>query len=141
MATWQFTLAVIPRGFRGNIDQPWQEVNIDEKDINHLTRLFPPSKSWSSNLKIFGIEDGTCISVWSENGKPMSIIVRLDMRTVQPEDIDNILKFVNSIKGVFQDEDGHQIEPEQQTLLVAMKTSRAQLFVKNPSEFFSSLQQ
>lgn len=139
MATWQFSLTVIPRDFLGNIDTPWEKVNVDEKAINQLARIFPPSESWSPNSRIFGIKDGTCISVWSENGKPLDIIVRLDMRSVQLSDIHAILEFVNLIDGQFQDEGGHQIKPVLQALLTAMEASPAHQFVKDPAEFFSSI--
>lgn len=139
MATWQFSLTVIPRGFRGNIDKPWEDVDIDEQAIKRLTRIFPLSESWSPNSRVFGIEDGTCISIWSENGKPLDIIVRLDMRSVQLSDIHAILEFVNSVDGLFQDEGGHEIKPVMQTLLTAMEASPAHQFVKDPAEFFSTI--
>lgn len=45
-----------------------------------LAGILPPRKSWSSDLEIWGATDSDDVQIWREDGRVLSIEVRIDVR-------------------------------------------------------------
>lgn len=148
MATWQFTVCLIPKYWfdihakeitkfydeEGNYDVSFTWKDIKTNDAKHeIIKYYPLSKSWHENLISFGYEQKTDAQVWYEKGQLEDIQFRIDMRGHFVLDIEKIVAIAQKLSCVF-------FLPEQKCIAEAnvfeiisyAKTSNAYLFAKDP---------
>ncbi|ENV62768.1 hypothetical protein F949_02423 [Acinetobacter junii NIPH 182] len=116
MATWQFTVCLIPKSvFDTNekevfpfydedenydVSFTWKNININVvKD--EIQKYYPISKSWHKDLISFGYEKSTDVQMWYTKGKLENIQFRIDMRGNFIVDIEHIVNIAQTIYCVF----------------------------------------
>lgn len=95
MALWQYMFHVIPKeslNMLPNILDDRDEYGVDDsilwkpllinKDyFNEISRFLPISKSWSSEIILFGDQESNCFEVSFEDEYIVSVDYRIDFRT------------------------------------------------------------
>jgi hypothetical protein len=80
MATWQFDLHLVPRQRPPALDEAWKTVQPTVGWAETLADRLPPTASWSTDLRVYGSEDGHRVDIWMEGPRIASIFVRIDAR-------------------------------------------------------------
>ena len=138
MATWQYTLKIIPEDFRGDTELAWEGREVFEDAIKELAKVFPMADSWDEHLEIYGDLQSTCVEVWREDGRVTQISTRLDLRNISEETAGDIVRFAQSINGVFEEVDGKIVKPEMKDMNKGILASDAYQFVQNSNKFLDS---
>jgi len=155
MATWQFTISLIPKpwaienqfnssslyddeGYDTEI--AWETNQPNPEFINLLSELLPPSKSWSNDLLFWGNEKEHDIKVGIENKLIEGIHIRLDLNKKLNTLIEKLIQIAKELDCVlFFPELEIVTEANKFELKKALQNSRAASFVKDPSRFLSEL--
>jgi len=136
MAIWQYHINVVPEEeiksyfksqdfIRGedieNIDW-WKYRDLEIKQFIDLEKLFPPQKSWSDEIIIYGKEDSNCIELLlSKNKKIEEISIRIDLREENQNIIELICNFFEKHHCLFLGFKGKIINPNIDQLISEIK--------------------
>ena len=120
MATWQADFALepdlraLPPDFRERLDQ-----------------LLPRGQPWSEAQETWGQEDGTRIDVWHDPRGATEVVLRVDLRNLDPEWLERVLAFTRAIGRRVQTLDGRVVGDLGEFTLV-LRGSPAWRFVQDP---------
>ena len=140
MAIWQFDFYIIPienQTIEKDMEKiiSWESVDVPDCQIDFLENR----KSWSDSIMQYGAEDETCIKLFSDNGKIVNILCRLDLRALTKNLLDKILLYIQSIQGlIFYKES--VFSPKFKVICSLLQESDAYRFCKNPVLFFEQQQ-
>lgn len=139
MAIWQVCFFIIPREntkYNLELDEliSWKSVSFFEPYVDFLEK----SESWSKNIFQYGQIDSTCIMYIMESGYIEEINCRLDIRSLTPILLKNILDFISKINGVIYYR-GKVYDPNMEDVIGLIIDSDANKFCKNPRKFFDDL--
>ena len=123
MAAWQadFTLdpdmRALPAGFR-----------------EHLDRLLPRGRPWSERQEAWGEEDGTRIDVWHDPRGATEVVLRIDLRRLDPAWLEGVLGFARYAGRRVQTGEGRVVSDLGEFTLV-LRGSPAWRFVQDPQAY------
>jgi|SRR5689334_1869968 len=154
MASWQFDLYLIPKerlvALVGTYpiaisrelfeNTAWWEggaaPNVLEAD---LASFLPGTKSWSSDIAVWGEENGNRIDVLYEGDEIIEIFVRIDLRQRDRRFVVDLIRFAKNHETVLLTTNMRVLEPTLNNLIKAMEESDAHLFVNDLKGFWESL--
>ena len=155
MATWQFSIVLIPASWAEensysscalydeegyDAESPWKNRQPDAGFKDVLGKVFPPSKSWHDELLTWGNEKEHDIQVWFENETIDGIHIRLDLNQELNEIIIKVVEAAKALDcALFFPEFELVAEANEFELRNAIKESNAAKFARNPTEFISEL--
>jgi len=147
MAIWQYAFNIIPRdtAIMGNAKTEredvifWNGYSVSEDSILKISKSLKPEKSWSDHIKQYGVLDKTCIEFSFEDGVLEEVSVRIDLRNITSELVNEIIDFIRSNDAIILSNEGALFEPSKKEIITMIKSSEACKFVVNPREFLSNL--
>jgi hypothetical protein len=94
--------------------------------------VLPPGKSWTSEIEMWGAEDGDRIEVVVDPGSPPVLLARFDLRQWKPALYDAFLSLVEHLGGRLERaEEGTEVQLSTDAFLQALRDSRAARFVND----------
>lgn len=141
MALWQFDFYIVSRekcviglDLSNEDILSWKEEDISSIRIDFLEK----EASWAKNIVQYGKEDETCIQFLYENETLEEISCRFDLRSLSKKMLEEILDYVQKIKGMIFYE-GKIYSPSLGEIVELMKNSKANKFCQNPINYFEEL--
>ena len=137
MAIWQLSFDVVDKNKDSNDEniRSWDTEPGNVYDITFLDK----TKSWGKECELYGNPEKTCIKLTKENDRVVGIGVKLDIRELSEELIENVIKYIAGIDGkIFYKNE--ILSPSISELKAKIVKSDAFRFCVNPREFFESLQ-
>jgi hypothetical protein len=156
MATWQFTLFLVPAAELGTPGETlparisverlraedwWRSATPPEDLAVRLDAFLPRRGTWTSDMLGWGTDDGNRVDVLSHNGRLEEIQVRLDARDVDVGLIERLAELARYSQGVFITEEGEITTPTVAQLIRELESSTAHRFAVDPHVFLESLDQ
>lgn len=156
MAAWQFIIILVPRdwaveadfdpsslydsdGYETEITWKNRQPTTNFKDL--LSRILPPSESWSDTLLCWGNEKENDIQVSHENSTVKDIQIRLALHTQFMPLIGKLIEVVNELNCVlFFPELRLMSNATEMKLMESIQMSRAARFVTDPRKYLEDLQ-
>ena len=154
MAAWQFQIRLLPQAVAateglfpgGELAEAqresiawWDKSILGSDALKRLREVLPPGKTWSKELEVFGDLETTCVTILREEGRPIEVSARLDLRSLSQETMDAVLDFAQRLN-CFLVTDGNTIlKPAAAGLAIEIEMSPAYRFVKDPRGFLSDL--
>jgi len=146
MATWQFDLYLMARGYtmpaasHHGLDIP----GVPAKSALHVQEIVKDSlgKPWlmMENWIVFGIETGTRVDLLFDDTDFVEVLVRLDASVNNDAFLDAICALAVDLDCRYFDAQGGQfIEPQRELLSRAMASSGAAKYVRNPRDFMARI--
>ena len=127
MAAWQATFEFVPtRGFPADYR-------------TQLARLAPHTASWSADLEWWGTEDGNRVDVWSEGGRPVEGLVRIDLRAPDAAFVAGVVAFAAGAGFRLRTAGGAEFEASPGEVALALRGSQAFRFVEDPERYLNRL--
>lgn len=152
MATWQYDLFIIPRkkieqlGCSGSISEElydqtqwWKDSATPQDVASRIDEVLDKGSSWSNSLLTWGVEDGNRIDLLLEENLVSELQVRLDLRNLSEDFLQQVVDLADSLGGVFCSDDWTLLQPDIQSLARAMVDSNAARFVADPLGFLENL--
>jgi hypothetical protein len=158
MATWQFTIALVPRSWA--VASDYNPENLQNEDgydtsiawannaiplnvfIQAFDEVLPRGKSWHKDLIAWGNENKTDIQLWQSSGVFDSAQIRLDLRDDPEVLLPRICEKLSELDcSCFIPEMALIVDPFPISLLEFTHRSRAATFPNDPDKFFKSLNQ
>jgi hypothetical protein len=148
MAVWQFDLHLVPRAVAAsNPGSPaselkntaWAQATLPTDYQVQLDAIAPRTKSWSPKVEMWGVEDGSRITVWWIDGRVSSVWVRLDARDPSPAFAEAVLDLARRWDCVLLARGGELMDPEMEKLGPALALSSAAQFVLDPRGYLAKL--
>lgn len=149
MAVWQFDFYIVDysnsllyddnKSFDDNEDLlNWESEQTNKESIITLAKILPLEISWSKNTMQYGKIDGTCVEISSFDNAIFDIRIRLDIRSLSRELLNEIVSFIQSNRGsiVYNNK---CYPAEEKILLDLIKESNAYKFSRNPERFLTNL--
>jgi len=126
MATWQadFVVLVGPPGLPAN----YREL---------VGGFLPPARSWSTDLEVWGIDDGDRIDIPTDGSS--ELFARFDLREWRPVLYDQFLAFICAVGGRLQAESGVEIPLTAEAFRRSLSESDAARFVTGPRGYLDGL--
>ena len=103
-----------------------------------LAAIASPGSSSTAELQTWGAEDGNRVEVWSENGKPVRMCARVDVRRLDTRFSAMLLQFVRGAGAVLVRRDGRVVEPLVGAFGAALRSSEAWRYASDPAAYFAS---
>jgi hypothetical protein len=147
VAAWQCDFVLVPVTAlpRRSADVMVGEVTVADWDIDWwaasqppadfetlIARLLRDEPSWSSDLRTWGTRDGTRVDVWREGGRVECILVRVDVRELEPDALRHLVALAVHCHAAFLRYDGVLVAADETALASAIATSAAARFVADP---------
>jgi len=106
-----------------------------------LEALLPrATKTWTSEVEMWGVEDGDRIDVFTEPGSKPEVLVRFDMRRWNPGLYEGFLALLSRLDARLERaEDGEDVQLSLAPFMTALRESRAASFVRDPEAYFEEL--
>jgi hypothetical protein len=148
MAIWQFDLHLVPRAdaARNPVlpgselkNEAWADATLPMNYQAQLDAIAPRTKSWSPKVEMWGVEDGSRITVWWIDGRISSVWVRLDARDPSPAFAEAVLDLARRWDCVLLAKGGELVEPEMEKLGPVLARSGAAQFVLDPRGYLAKL--
>lgn len=120
----------------------WDNEKLDYKKIESILNGQLPRIEWSSkfdDLKEFGNSETNDISISLDSNKITSVHVRIDLRNLDLNFVNLVLKIATELQCMLFDTDGQIYSPNKELLFEKLRKSRAFKFVDNPEKFLSDL--
>jgi hypothetical protein len=148
MAVWQVDFAIVPR--RALATKPgvpiselmdvdwWSADRLPSGYVQQLGTIAAIGSSWTAELQTWGQEDGNRIDVWSENGKPVRMIARVDVRRLDAKFGALLLQFARTANAVLVRKDGLVVEPMVGAFGAALRNSTAWQYATDPAAYLAS---
>ena len=148
MAVWQVDFAIVPRHALATkpripisdlLDADWwSSEHLPPGFARQLGAIAPVGSSSNAELQTWGPEDGNRVDVWSENGKPVRMIARVDVRRLDAKFGAMLLQFARTADAVLVRRDGLVVEPLIGAFGTALRTSAAWQYAADPAAYFGS---
>lgn len=135
MAIWQISFNIVENKTYNSKDIVyWIKEPENADNITFLEK----HDSWSSDIIQYGDLQSTCIEISKENGRIVELCVRLDLRTLSKDILNNVVEYIKGLDGYiyYQNE---IIEPTFKNVVFMIKESTAYKFCKNPMSFIDEL--
>lgn len=153
MAIWQYVTKFVPRTkfvekfgiefdkvdfeqFEDAIRWEFDSVSFHELSKNSILNH---SKGWHENLDFFGEVDKTCISISRENNLIYDATLKIDLRDIKGELLEDIINFLKNNDYLLISCSGNVYEPTMKNIIGELKISKAFEFTKNPENFLEKL--
>ena len=139
MAIWQVEFYVVSENKSENDSDItlWHEdITSKATDVCFLSR----KKGWCNTIIQYGESDKNCIElIINDNYKVEEIGIRLDIRDLNTDMINDIIKYVKELSGkIFYQDKLYTLDKS--TLLSIISKSQAFEFCRNPTEFIRKLE-
>lgn len=156
MAAWQFIIVLVPRdwaveadfdssclyesdGYETEITWKNRQPTTNFKDL--LSKILPPSESWSDTLLCWGNEKENDIQVGYENSSVKDIQIRLALHTQFRPLIGKLIEVVNELNCVLFFPELRLISnATEMKLMESIQMSHAARFVTDPRKYLDDLQ-
>jgi hypothetical protein len=148
MAVWQVEFAIVPRralGAKLQVPIPqiidtdwWRAEHLPVGYAQQLAAVAAPASSGAVELQTWGTEDGNRIDVWSENGEPIRMSARVDVRRLDARFGAMLLQFARVANAVLVRRDGLVVEPLVGAFGAALRTSEAWRYASDPAAHIAS---
>lgn len=134
MAIWQIEIMLIPKNESG-----FENFDLNESSMNRLKLIFPPKKSWSDKLKVYGeYDEGTYVAIYCNDEKIEEIFSRISLLDLTKDKICAIVDFAKENQLMLLVDDD-KIELTIEKIKDIIMKSDAIRFVTNPRGFFENL--
>lgn len=145
MALWQYTILVVPQGFRNlqvgdtidELEEPlfWEYHQAKIEVLQELYLYMKEAKSWSSNLRIWGDEDGNCFKIFLEKNMNVisSVYVRIDYTSEYKVFLAFVVEFCIHHGFVLLDEDWKVLPLNTTSIIAVIETCTAKVLYKKLS--------
>lgn len=154
MATWQYSIHLVSREEllqdRSKLPKSitedererligWQaSTNLKVVD-EIISKYLEKKKSWSEAIEQWGEEESHCIQIYHEDGAFPEISIRLDLRSLNRDFLNSVIKLAEVLKASLLDDEGNVFEPNISNLKSKICSSDAFKFVKDPKAFLVEL--
>lgn len=153
MALWQTDLLLVPRKTLSATDRTvpdrippdvldradfWNGFVLTEEIERTISSFCPPRRSWSSNLKTWGDEDGNRIDILHSGASVAEVSIRIDVRHMDDNFIEGVIALATYWDCVFVTEALRVLPPVPAELRSAVQESEAHRFVSDPHGFLDS---
>ncbi|MFL5612948.1 MAG: hypothetical protein ACJ796_04730 [Gemmatimonadaceae bacterium] len=148
MAVWQVEFAIVPRhvvASKTRVALPqlldtdwWSSERLPAGYTQKLAAIAPLGSSSAAELQTWGDEDGNRVDIWSENGKPVRMTARVDVRRLDARFGAMLLQFARVADAVLVRRDGLVVEPLVGAFGAALRTSDAWKYANDPAAHFAS---
>jgi hypothetical protein len=152
MAIWQWDVWIVPRDeveklipvIPRHINLDWFESinwwkSVSEKEmVSFFDNILPVwDTPWAEFSQSWGSDNGDRITLAVEDGVVADIVIRLDLRNLNMNLINSLIKFCEKNKFMFFPlESKRFIEPNMQDLLNEIRNSKKMVFIEKPEKFF-----
>ena len=149
MAGWQVDFAIVPK--RALATKPpvpipslidadwWASERLPAGYAQQLGAIAPAApSSGAAERQGWGREDENRIDVWFENGKPVRMVARVDVRRLDAKFGALLLQFARTAGAVLVRGDGLVVEPVVGAFGAALRTSTAWQYANDPAAHLSS---
>ena len=116
----------------------WASAAFPADYARRLAAMAPLVRSSSADLQTWGTADGNRIDVWSENGKAVRMIARVDVRRLDAKFGAMLLQFARTADAVLVRKDGLVVEPIVGAFGAALRNSTAWQHANDPAAFLAS---
>lgn len=154
MATWQYSLHLIPRRevedrysiapaslFQealGEVDW-WQNYQPPSSLAAFVNTFLPPRRHWDADTRAWGDEDGDSIAIMVEDNRVAEISVRVNVAQHDESFIGKIVELGLLCDALLFLKGGLLIVPDAQSLVRHINQSDAMRFVRDPEKFLVDL--
>jgi hypothetical protein len=148
MAVWHVEFAMVPRralaassplAVAEIMDTDWwRTIALPPGYGQQLAAVAPAEPSRTVDLQTWGPADGNRVDVWSENGRPVRMIVRVDVRRLDARFGAMVLQFARIADAMLVRGDGLVIEPRVGAFGAALRSSEAWRYATDPAAHFGS---
>jgi hypothetical protein len=155
MAAWQLDLYLVPRT---TMQSDWLVArHIPEEVLEHgewwrhsepppdytvqFSSLLPWMVPWSPEVQTWGLDEGHRLDVFLENGRPLDIRARIDLRERDVSFVRGLSKFAKDNDLVFITSGSRVVEPEFEAVWSELARSDAALFVHDSDTWLKQMQQ
>jgi hypothetical protein len=148
MAAWQVDFYIVPRralASRAELtpsvleDIDWSATNSFPTDYpTRMAAIAAPARSLSADLQTWGREDGNRVDVWSDAGRVIRVMARVDVRRLDSKFGAALLEFVRKAGAVLVRSDGLVVEPIIAAYAAALRSSVAWRFANDPAAFWAA---
>lgn len=145
MAIWQVDFTVIPKEKElvclASPDKviPWEGYCIKDESLNIISKILTPKESWCKEIRQFGNLDETCIELYYHEKMLEEIRLRIDLRSVSRNLLEEITAFLHINNAVLLTDEDKIIQPVLEAIVKEIKNSKANKFLRNPEEFLQYL--
>ena len=148
MAVWQVEFAIVPR--RALATKPrvplsqvvdadwWSAERLPSGYSQQLAAVAAVGQSSAPELQTWGEQDGNRVDVRSENGKPVRMTARVDVRRLDARFGAMLLQFTRIADAVLVRRDGLVVEPLVGAFGAALRSSDAWKYASDPAAHFAS---
>jgi len=155
MAAWQFDLHLLPTStivrrygvvpiFISSEDfdsTNWWSSNVTVDCLaTEFSAILPPLRSWSSNLRMWGEDDGNRVDVGFRDDSITEIFVRVDVRVLSTVFLTGIVKIARQHYLKVRPSNGRLLSPTLRQLMEEIHSSPAFRFVKDPAAYLTALE-
>jgi len=151
MAVWQCDLVLLPdksleahhqavpcRLTRDLYEETdwWDQIDLPEDADEKIATLLKPAQSWTSEIKIWGDDEGDNIHVVYDDAKISEITVRFDLRDISLDLLTGAASLAQHFECCCMSESFHVFKPDTENIVEAIRTSPASEFIRSPKRFF-----
>lgn len=148
MAVWQVDFHIVPRSAIAASPQLltaavlngtdwWSNAKFPADYRTRLATVAPAVHSRAAALESWGEEDGNRFDVWSENGRVIRAIVRVDVRRLDSKAGAALLFFVRAANALLVRIDGLVVEPSITSYVGALRSAPAWRYANDPADFLA----
>jgi hypothetical protein len=158
MATWQFSTYLLPRKVfearfgqqRENLPRDsvldggtmWTDKDLADRVLIDLSLILPEMTDyWDESGKAWGSHQSDIIEVLFEDDVLEEIFFRVDVGSANPQFVRSIVELARKHDLLLFTEGNSALSPELNTFVEALVSSRAARFIRDPEEFFHTLEQ
>ena len=148
MAVWQVEFAIVPRralAAKPRLELPlimdtdwWSTERLPAGYSQHLAAVAPLGSFKQAELQTWGEAESNRVDVWSENGKPIRMTARVDVRRLDARFGAMLLQFAKLANAVFVRGVGLVVEPLVGAFGAALRTSEAWQHTTDPAARLAS---
>lgn len=154
MATWQYSLHLIPRRAveeiyptvplslsREAFDEVewWQQHQPPPNFTSLIEPFLAPRQHWSDMTRAWGVESGDSIEVSMESNRVAGIFARINVAQLDKDFVRQLVLFAAHCDALLLTEEGTLIAPDEAALSTLIKQSNAMRFVQDPQRFLAEL--
>lgn len=117
----------------------WRRQALPMPALQCLAEVFPPGKTWTKDLAVYGDLEKSCLSILSDEGVLSEMQLRFDLRTLTREELLVVIEFCRLAAALLITDENKIIEPTSNAVINEIRQSPAYRFVKDPEGFLSAL--
>jgi len=147
MAIWQVDLKLAPKDKLNTKDSIenlefsslWSRYNISKDSIEEVGKVLKRTDSWSNDIVQLGDISSNVIELFFEEGNISEVTCRLDLRNLNIEIMDTILRFIWANDLAVIVDNRAYMEINREVLVDIIKKSEAYRFINDPKVFLELL--